>query len=160
MIKENNSFEVKIIKIGRLGSIDNEDTTYSEAIQSVYCYEDVILMCFGDIEVKASMCMDVSDSYRDILGMVKFLESEEKEKIVYWPSQTFFAEWQLKQDKETVYIAFNWIDIPGNSEYIEYIKGNLNFMSFTRDIFLSQWKKLLHKIENDLETVGYKNLLV
>jgi hypothetical protein len=136
-------FKIKY-KLESLNEKDKEDTTVNEAIQTVYTLNDKIILIWNNSEVSLSMKYDIGDSWIEILDMIKKLKSHETKFKMQWPSQSFWVLWEFLEISETeLEIKANW-----HYEVDSFIQVN-------RAVFITEWEKLITKVNKDLKRQGY-----
>jgi len=140
-------FQVDIYTTGKLNKLDIEDKTALGAIETIYNYgEDEVIFKFDDdIGFSAWLSGDISDSWFDIINLMKDLESSKNEFSMQFPSQTFWHYWEFKE-------------IDGSKWEIRIYWGHNEKKTFRvqKGIFKKEFNKIIVRIESDLKKQGYK----
>ncbi|MBL4704398.1 MAG: hypothetical protein JKY54_07745 [Flavobacteriales bacterium] len=132
------------ITANSLQAKDSEDISFPEAIQSIYDYSAKIYLNWNDIDVPISLKMDISDSWNDLLKMIECLGGEFDEYKMEWPSQSFFAVWDIKKINDTeIIIAPHWSDKPNTD------------LTVNKNLFITEWENVVSSVRNDLKMQGY-----
>jgi len=138
-------FEIKIETIGKLNKRDKEDFSAIDAIETIYNFpEDKVVFKWGKIEFTAFLSGDISDSWFDILGLMRNLNSEKKEFSMQFPSQTFWYYWEFKEVEK----GFWQIEAFWSFEKKKKIK-------VAKDILKKEFQKLIKMVESDLKKQNY-----
>jgi hypothetical protein len=136
-------FEIKFNSY-QLQNKNSEDTTFPEAIETIYDFGAKIFVNWNDIEIPISLKMDVSDSWMDIQSMVKSLNSDLCEFKMEWPSQSFFAVWEIVSlNNAEITVTPKWHDKPETELRVD------------RSLFTKEWEKVIIRIVQDIEKQGY-----
>lgn len=137
-------FKIKIESRGLLNR-DLEDSSFSEAIQSIYDFNDNVIIVWNGEEIPISKKMDISDSWNDILNMIANLKKGIPNFKFEWPSQTFFAIWEI--------YSINDVDLKIKPIWSQKINS---ILCIKRETFIKEWEKVIRIIKQDLEKQGYK----
>lgn len=152
-------FKLELIRDTPLGQKDEEDTTVSEAIFSVYSdYETDIHLFFGDFLVCLSRRGDISDIYNDIVDIFMQLEHGSKIFFMNFLSSSFTTRWDFELIKPgTIKINAKWFDVVYYDKKQSMIKQSEIEVPISE--FKDQWKKILLPIKEDILTLEYDRRL-
>lgn len=151
-------FNLTINRCEFLGGYDDEDETISEAIETIYPYNPGadILLNWNDYLVELSFKDDISSIYNDIVNMIKDLNSIDQGGFeMTWPSSSFFATWHFFIEEDDVRVKAYWTAIKGGGEALKAIREKPNQIIVKKNMFISEWVKLLDIIKEDIEKSGY-----
>lgn len=125
---------------------DNDDETFEEAIQSIYDFDDCVVMNTG--ENSFSMCMkDFGDIWHDVMKMISSLEKGERVIEMIWASQSFWGHWIIEDTDNILKIS--------TKGYV-FQKDGMDIIFFVkREEFLHEWKNVKNRIISDLINKGY-----
>ena len=88
---------------------------------------------------------DISDSWFDIINLMKDLESSKNEFSMQFPSQTFWHYWEFKEIDDSKWeIRIYW----GHNEKKTF--------RVQKGIFKKEFNKIIVRVESDLKKQGYK----
>ncbi|MEO1516624.1 MAG: hypothetical protein AAFV95_16475 [Bacteroidota bacterium] len=125
--------------------MDPQDETAIGAIETIYNFpDDQVLFQWPDTSFSAFLSGDISDSWRDIKQLLSDLESGRKEVNIQFPSQTFWHYWQLREWEEE-----QW------KVTALYGQDSQRKMTVKKDVFCAEFKKLVARVEADLQAQGY-----
>ena len=139
-------FKLNILKTELLHQRDNKDSSASEAIETIYPHsENDVIFHWDDIQFKASLKFDISDSWSDILGLMQDLKSNKKEFKIQFPSQSFWHLWKFKEFEKSKY-------------EIEAFWGfeNTKKIKVEKSVIRSEITKLIESVEADLKKQNYQ----
>jgi len=152
-------FKIEFNVTKKLGTIDNEDMSVSEAVWSTYPnYTENITITFGNYLIHLDKKGDMSVIYNDVVSMLKKLNKNTEFEISFL-SSGFTAYWDFVKQENSIIITPKWISAGledrETSLFIENVK-EANFPKTVNiEIFISEWHKFLKSIKDDLLKVGY-----
>ena len=139
-------FQVIINTTGQLKAKDIKDTSAIDAIETIYNFHgDEVIFQWGDIQFVASLHSDISDSWFDIIGLMKNLKSKKSEFTMQFPSQGFWHYWEFKE------VEKHFWEIEAFWSHHEKAK-----IKVEKTIFQQEFQKLISKVETDLKAQDYK----
>ncbi|GEN78243.1 hypothetical protein [Chryseobacterium hagamense] len=153
-------FEIKFNVTKKLGIIDNEDISVSEAIWSIYPnYDENVIITFGNYLIYLDKRGDIAGMYNDIIYMLKDLNENENEFQMSFLSSGFTVYWNFKKEENLITITPKWISAGLKDRETNLFVQNVREANFpitvNTDVFISEWHKLLKNIKDDLLKVGY-----
>lgn len=153
-------FKIEFNKTKKLGKIDPEDLSVSEAIWSIYLnYDDYIIITFGDYLIHLDKRGDISVMYNDIIYMLKNLNENKTEFLTSFLSSGFTAYWNFKKEENLITITPQWFAVGLEKKetklFIENVREANIPITLSIDVFMSEWHRLLESIKNDLLKTGY-----
>ncbi|MEJ5102671.1 hypothetical protein [Chryseobacterium sp. MYb328] len=150
--------EFKVTK--KLGKIDIEDISVSEAIWSIYPNDDEnVIITFGNYLIHLDKRGDIAGMYNDIIRMLKCLNENNSEFLTSFLSSGFTVYWNFKKEENSITITPTWFSAGLKHRetdlFVEHVR-EVNFpITVTTDVFISEWHKFLKNIKEDLLKVGY-----
>jgi hypothetical protein len=157
-------FRIEIMPYRRLRERDPEDSTVSEAIETLYVEGPEVLLHFS-VSTRAWLRMSggVSDIYKDIVWMLKTLEAGTFPFEQSFLCSYFTAVWTFSETKGLLEVETAWTSVRGysGSELVADWSFNDVVPSFVVDkaAFVAEWLTLLDVIHRDLRATGYADLL-
>lgn len=150
------NFKLLISNPSHLLHRDENDTTVSEALQTIYPYtkESSVYMYWNGYILELWFCAEISDIFKDILQMVDSLKNK-KAISISWGSNIFFGTWDCSYCKQDVKIKATWTALRGGYETLKQLNMVSNELIIDIDLFLKEWLKLLMQIKEDLKKMGY-----
>ena len=134
-------FEIRIETIGKLNKRE-DDSFVIDAIETIYNFpEDKVIFKWDEIEFSAFLAGDISDSWFDILGLMRNLKSEKKEFHMQFPSQSFWHLWEFKE------VEKDFWEIEAISEKKK--------IKVSKEVFKKEFQKLIIMVESDLQKQNY-----
>lgn len=153
-------FKIEFNVTKKLGIIDVEDTSVSEAIWSIYPNDDeTVMITFGNYLIYLDKRGDIAGMYNDIIHMLKCLNENNSEFLTSFLSSGFTVYWNFKKEKNSITITPTWFS--AGQKHIEtnlFVQNvrEVNFpITVNTDVFISEWHKFLKNIKEDLLKVGY-----
>jgi hypothetical protein len=155
-------FFIEITRPVKLGIKDPEDTTVSEAIESIYSnagrminmhWNDFVIPLFG---------YSLGDIYYNIINILNDIKSGKSFFTENFLDAVFTAKWVCEIRNDMIKITAHWTTIANLEKEditIDKLKQVSNVVLVDLEEFTSGWKKLLRIIKEDLITVGYDNTL-
>ncbi|WP_143177373.1 hypothetical protein [Cystobacter ferrugineus] len=132
---------------------DAEDSTISDAMQTVFPLETCSTLDWGGIEISLSYKYDLSMMADDIAQMIVALQASPSGTFqVDWPSSGFPYHWTLKWDPSIVEIHAIARPEPG----AEDLTGRESVQT-RKSSFVAGWQEVLRTIVSCLEASGYKD---
>ncbi len=114
-------------------------------------------MVWNHIHVPLSYKYDISVMLEDILLMLDTLLSESIGSFyVFWPSNTFAAEWQMSWTQDALVVTSVWKSVVGGTVDLLNRSGTLET---SKSAFLAEWKMLLRTLIKNLELTGHASHL-
>lgn len=154
-----NMFKLEIIRDTPLEKKDDEDTSVSEAISSIYSeYTPDILLHWDELTLCLSRRGDISDIYDDIVDVLTQLECRVESFFMAFLSSSFTTHWNFKIiEPDLVRVTAKWVDVV----YFDNNKSKIKKSSMVISIsdFTEQWRKIFIAIKKDLLSLGYNNNL-
>jgi len=156
-------FKIEFNVTKKLGIVDNEDISVSEAIWSIYPnYDENVTITFGNYLIHLDKKGDLSVIYNDVILMLKKLNEIEEFETSFL-SSGFTAYWNFKKGKNSITISPKWISAGLENRETNLFIQNVREANFSiivnTEVFISEWHKLLKSIKDDLLTVGYTEKL-
>ncbi|EGI1937926.1 hypothetical protein K7N57_000722 [Salmonella enterica] len=151
-------FSIVLLNDFVLGEMDEEDTTVSEAIDSIYVeYTHDIVFKWNNHETRLDRKGDISEIYNDIILMLKLLSDKNNKKFsISFLSSTFTAIWDFSIDMDMLSIRAKWITVSFLNDRDD---EGLYVLNIPVNVFISEWNKLLRIIRDDLIKCGYDESL-
>lgn len=151
-----NAFKLLLPPHVELCEIDPEDSTLSEALQTIYANStrDLLQMHWNGHILKLGLNAEIADIIGDIIKMMQGLQKREAFTI-YWGSSSFFATWKFSVDGEALTVHSDWTSIRGPKENLEELRKVSNTVTVRRGDFTQEWMPLLRMIKDDLTRAGY-----
>ena len=148
-------FEIQICNpsIGRRTSDQKE--TLSSAILAVFpeVTEDAV-MVWNWVPIRINYNCDLSVMIEDLLLMLSdVLQSDHGSSATFFGSNTFRAAWSLSWADGTLRIETKWESVAGSYEDLLNSRSTLEVQ---RGQFLSEWKALLGKVIEAIDTSGIR----
>ncbi len=132
---------------------DAEDSTISDAIQTVFPLETCSTLDWGGIEMSLSYKYDLSVMADDIVQMLLAMQGSPSGTFrVDWPSTGFPYHWALKWEPSVVEIHATARPEPG----AEDLTGRESVQT-SKSSFVAGWQEILRTIVSCLEASGYKD---
>lgn len=138
-------FKIRIETTRKLNPKDDEDESASEALETIYHFtEDKVIFKFGDIEFRAFLNGDISDSWSDILDLMEGLKRKPKALDIQFPSQSFWHYWKF-------------IEVKADEWEIEafWSMDSQKKIVVKKDIVQAEFQRLVDRVESDLKCQGY-----
>ena len=135
-------------------SINIYDESLSDAIESVFPLNtENAILTWNYIRIPLSYKYDISYMIEDILQLLDELQNKEKGELrINWLPDTFRCDWLIKWSAENMEIQSRWECTVGHLENILNQKSN---MELSKDVFISEWKRVLGIIITGLKNCGY-----
>ncbi|WP_175620506.1 hypothetical protein [Chryseobacterium schmidteae] len=155
-------FKLEFTATKKLGVIDTEDTSVSEAIYSIYLGDDDdkhVTMTFGNYFIYLTRRWDISVTYNDIIYMLKDLNGNNNEFRTSFLCVGFTLYWNFVRKGNSVTITPQWIEVGLEDRETNLFVENVREANFPitidTEVFISEWNRLLKSIKDDLLKVGY-----
>jgi hypothetical protein len=147
----------------RLEPMDPEDSTISEAIESVYGHGSAVRLHFGEkASARLPLSGGVSDIYDDVVRMLKRLEVGSDPFNISFLCSCFTTIWRFS-GSELLTIDMRWTAVDGTFESRDFSNARFNEVAnrlvVERDEFVSAWHALLSQLRADLLKAGYDGRL-
>ncbi|MFK8102324.1 MAG: hypothetical protein AB8G15_07365 [Saprospiraceae bacterium] len=138
-------FEIEIEHTGKLNKREKEDRFATDAIETIYNFpEDKVIFKWAELEFIAFLAGDISDSWFDILGLMRNLEREPEHFHMQFPSQTFWHHWEFKATEKAYWeIEADWS------------LDELKKITVAKAVFKKEFQKLIDRVETDLQKQNY-----
>ena len=134
---------------------NEERETLSSAMLAAFpeTTEDAI-MVWNWIPIKINYNCDLSVMMEDLLLMLSdLLDSNCGSNVIFFGANTFRAEWSLNWADGNLRIDATWESVAGS---YEDLLNSRNKLEIRQDHFLHEWKALLRKVIEAIETSGVK----
>lgn len=146
-----------------LSSLDKEDKTVSEAINSIYANyscDDIII--WNNINIRIDRKGDLSSIYDDIIYFISMINSKVELCSHSFLSSTFTVKLEVKRSLENLIITPNFYVVQAFTEEKEFLdmktlKTSELKLTIGSENFVDQWKNLLESVKRDLIQVGYSS---
>lgn len=150
------NFSLLVSKTNRFLRHDKQDTTISEALQTIYPYtkEASVYMYWNGYILELYFCAEISDIIQDIFFLINSLENVEQFDV-NWGSNIFFGTWECFCDNNEVKIKSKLQALRGGAEILKQLSYVSDEVTIQIDTFINEWLKLLKQIDKDLERNGY-----
>lgn len=155
------SFRIEIDPLRELGALDPDDTTISEAIESVYCRSDQVVRIYMGAGAWAELPVwgGVSDVFGDVVGMLRRLELGADLVDVSFLCSCFSAVWQISESRGVLSVRTAWTEVVGmlDGRRVSSAQFGQVVARFDVDkgVFVAEWRKLLGRIVHGLLLAGY-----
>ena len=151
-------FSIKSFPAEGLNKRDVEDSTVSEALQTIYPKNKSSNLCmiWNGVVLGLEMHDEVADIYWDIIKMLyDMYEQPLSSTRVHWGSSVFMAEWIIKPYNDTLYISAYWTALKHKKHLLPELNTPNDTIYIKREVFIAYWLQLLRKIQIDLKQQGY-----
>ncbi|MDO3682136.1 hypothetical protein [Paenibacillus ehimensis] len=141
------------------GEYDEDISSLSDALEIVFPLwtEDAIIM-WKNICIPIGYKYDISLMIEDILNILETLRINHSGKIsVHWPTNTFACKWDITWDSNSLTIHSEWECVVGKTEDLLKQSGHV---VITKEIFQSEWKRVLRNIIEGLTKSGFNTTSV
>lgn len=148
-------FEIQISNPAIRPCPHEERESLSAALPAIFPEptEDAI-MVWNWIPVKINYNCDLSVMMEDILFMLReILASDKGSTVTIFGANTFRVEWSISWEDQSLRVESNWQSISGS---YEQLLNDRNILEVQKDRFLREWKSLLTKVINAIETSGIR----
>ena len=163
------SFRIEMEPYKTLGVRDPEDTTVSEAIESVYRPGPAVrgpkirIHLTRQTWVTVPVEGGVSDIYNDLVWMLKKLEQGVDPLEVRFLCSCFTAIWRFSESNGALTIRTSWTSVIGTSNGCEirdaHFNNDVSQFVVNKKTFVAEWRRLLGRIKCDLLRAGYDSRL-
>jgi hypothetical protein len=141
------------------GEYDEDTSSLSDALETVFPLwtEDMIIM-WKTICIPIGYKYDMSLMIDDILNILETLRMRVSGEIsVHWPSNSFACKWDLTWDSNKLVIRSEWENVIGKTENLLEQSGHI---VTTKEIFQSEWKRVLKNVIDGLTNSGFNTASV
>ena len=137
-----------------VAQLDAEDASLSDAIQTISVLDtEYAVLVWNWVYVPLSYKYDLSLMVDDVLGLLEVMISEPHgSRRIQWPSNTFFATWDVEWDGESATVQAEWICVLGDTQAM---LANKPKIVVPRTDFIEEWRRPLMVIAAALEAAGY-----
>lgn len=147
-----------------LQPMDPEDSTTSEAIESVYGHGSAVRIHFGEKAfARLPFSGGVSDIYDDVVRMLKRLTGGNDPFSISFLCSCFTTIWRFSESTELLTIEMRWTAVDGNFENRDVRNARFNEVAshlvVEKGEFVSAWHALLSQVRADLLKAGYDGRL-
>lgn len=158
------SFRIEIESYRELRDRDPEDTTTSEAIESVYGGGPAVRIHMAPRTwARLPVSGGISDIYNDMTRMLERLELGGDPFEVSFLCSSFTAIWRFFESKGVLTIRTSWTVVDGSSNGCEVRDARFNDVvsqfEVEKDAFVAEWRKLAMQLKRDLLSAGYDSRL-
>jgi hypothetical protein len=157
-------FLIEMEPYERLDVRDPEDSTTSEAIESVYRAGPAVRIHMAP-QTWATLPVEggVSDIYSDLVRMLKNLEMGVYPFEITFLCSCFTAIWRFSDSNGVLTIRTSWTAVNGvsNGREIRHANFNDEVSQFVveKETFVAEWRNLLGQIKCELLSAGYDSSL-
>ncbi len=154
-------FKIIATKPLKLGKFDEEDTTVSETIETLYKYDDVLTIVWNHFSIVLKG-HSLASIYNDIIYMLEFVKMGENKFSNTFLDPSFTARWESELINNDIKITAFWTDIENygsESRSVEKLREVSNTIIVNQQDFIDSWENLLKIIKEDLIKAGYDNTL-
>lgn len=155
-------FEIIINRPVKLGKLDTEDTSVSEAIETIYKYDEVGILTIVwnhlSIVLKGHSLASI---YNDIIYMLEFIQMGDEKFSITFLDPSFTTKWESELINEDIKITALWTDVDSFGTEKQLLKElrQSNIIVENQHDFIKDWESLLKMIKEDLISTGYDNTL-
>jgi len=135
------------------GVFNGDAKKVADAIYSIFPLEtEEAILAWNATRIPLSYRYDISTIVDDILLMVLTIKQDDfSDWAIFWPSNTFSAEWFFKAEGTDIIIKADW-----HSGVADVKKLNeANTIKMGKNEFLYEWKALLDVLISHLTKCGY-----
>lgn len=136
------------------GEFDPEDQSLGEAVETCFAVNtETALLSWSSTLVPLDYKYCLSTLLEDILLMLNTLIDNDQGRFEnHWPSNDFRSQWVMRWRDDELTITAKWEAVVGNTEAILNRTGPLNLSKLE---FVREWKAVLERIIDGLDTCGY-----
>ena len=154
------SFRIEVEQYRALGARDPEDTTTTEAIESVYSGGPEVRLIMGpQAWVRLPMSGGISDIYKSIVRMLEYIEAGVYPFEISFLSSSFTAKWLISESSGILTIKTVWIVVDGyfNGRRIRDARFSdaVSRIVVEKAAFVAEWQNLAKRVKGDLLSAGY-----
>lgn len=154
------TFRIEMEPYQGLDVMDPEDTTTSEAIESVYRAGPAVRIHMGPRTwSRLPVSGGVSDILNDTIRMLKRIEIGGYPFDVSFLCNSFTAIWRFSESNGILTIKTLWTAAVGMSNGREVRDAQFNDavtqIVVDKEAFVAEWRKLLKQVKCDLLSAGY-----
>ncbi|MET7904703.1 hypothetical protein ABZS86_25855 [Streptomyces sp. NPDC005355] len=123
----------------------------ADAVSQMYPFEtEEAVLVWNRIPVLLEYRYDIPVLLDDLIPLLEKIQAPQfSQTRVYWGSDTFSAEWNLRRDGETLTIGSRWDSTSGGYEALLNERSTLTVEIRS---FVAEWLKVLRRITSDLST--------
>jgi hypothetical protein len=153
-IKKDYMFSIQVSNPISISILNNEDESIEDAIESIFTLDsEYAFIIWNHIFIPISYKCDVSVMINDIIIMVNEIEKNVTGTLeIHWPSNTFSAVWEMKNDPADIWIDATWNNTLGGLLEILRTRASVNL---PKAVFCYEWKKIIAFIRERLSLAGY-----
>lgn len=154
------SFRIEIEPYQELGVRDPEDTTTSEAIESVYSGGPAACIHISPRTwARLPVSGGISDIYNDMIRMLERLELGVYPFEISFLCSSFTAIWRFFESNGVLTIRTSWTTVNGSSNGCEVRDAQFNDVVsqivVEKAAFAAEWRSLARQLKRDLLSAGY-----
>ncbi|MGC4064594.1 MAG: hypothetical protein QM784_08130 [Polyangiaceae bacterium] len=154
------SFHIEIEPYQGIEARDPDDTTVSEAIESVYRGGAAVRIHMSPRAwSRLPLSGGISDIYDDIIRMLECLEQGLYPFKISFLCSTFTAIWRFFEANGVLTIRTSWTAVDGRFDEREVRDAQFNDavtqLVVEKKAFVAEWQKLASQIKRDLTSAGY-----
>jgi hypothetical protein len=129
--------------------ISKTDRTLGDVIETIYPLNtEFALVVWNNVFVPISYKYDVSVIVDDILAMVAAIAHNEFGHMnIWWPSNTFRANWTLAWNATEITIDSHWESVIGGTEAL---LNAASVVTVEKVLFLAEWGSLLRMLRESI----------
>jgi hypothetical protein len=118
------------------------DATIAEAIETCFGWDDDITMIWNGVSFPLSWKCVISDIWRDILLMLRWIKTR-KTFSIQWPCKSFFVYWSFIIGPDTVTIHADWGTVPGQPHPRDSLNQVSPVVECDKEEFVQSWHSIL-----------------
>jgi hypothetical protein len=154
------SFRIEMEPCRGLEARDPEDTTTSEAIESVYRAGPAVCIHMGPRTwARLPVSGGISDIYNDIIRILERLGLGVYPFEISFLCSSFTARWRFSESNGVLTIGTSWTAVDGrfNGREVRDAQFNDAVSRFVveKQAFVAEWRKLARQLKRDLLSAGY-----
>jgi hypothetical protein len=158
------SFRIEIESFHTQTDYDPEDTTVSEAIETVYREGPGVRIHMGPgTWVSLPTYGGISDIYSYIVRMLTRIEVGVYPFDIYFLSSGFTTIWSFHESAGILTILISWTAVNGVFNGRSVMNAQFNDvvpqLVIEKELFVNEWQGLLRKVKCNLLSAGYANRL-
>ncbi len=145
-------------------SLDEEDETVSEAIETIYeSYKPDVKITYKNYILYLSKKGDISDIFDGIIEVLSEIEKGKDQVSYNYLSSSFTVKMDIKIEQGCLIIQPTWYVANIEKDGCKIISEDFHLINkeirISKVSFLNEWNKLLLEIKHDLTKAGYNNQL-
>ena len=154
-----NMFQINIKNVNINSVKDPDDIYISEAIETIYSNSGCIAELNWNGYFISILGSSIGSIYSNIVHMINQVELKKEYFVENFLDNGFTAKWQCYIEGDGIRIVAFFIDITYTKSTVKDMINRNNTINVKQELFIYEWKKLLNKINEDLISVGYNDLV-